>query len=127
MSGQRLSDEELAALIARLDPDQKEFLSHIVRTKLAEQKADEAAKAHEAVRPTADDLAHIKEDTRLAVYIVGVLTLRHSVYFDVSNAGSDEAHGLLWLIQDIRDAIRQGITEVDMVELEWLHKAKEVK
>lgn len=74
-------------------------------------------------RPTADDLANIKDDTRLAAYIVGTLILRHSVYFDLSKAGSEEANGLVGLIQDVRDALRQGLREVDPVEIRWLMDA----
>lgn len=69
--------------------------------------------------------AYTSVDTQMAVYLVGVMALKGELpYIDLDDTDSGNAQLLLYIVQDVRDALRTGLREVDFVQLKRLIEDK---
>jgi hypothetical protein len=62
-------------------------------------------------------------DIQMALQVVAFLSIRQHVRFKLEQTGTEESNALVFLVQDVADAIRIGLAQADFAELQIIADA----
>lgn len=121
-NAQPYDEEALFDKLKKLTPEQFADIRRLINV------LERSGAAEKPPRPTAEDLASVTVDIKIALYIVGQLAINDNLPLKPwSSVDSEGADLLMYIVDDIREAIREAIKWVDFTELEWLKKANFVE